>query len=94
MPIASGCDSGNIFLLCLEIVNFTDIDHFSCDETAHNTNEVVFSYGWSKYDPISPGASFSSLIIFTREASHSIKKFRYQRKEILKLALVYESSLN
>lgn len=52
-------------------------------------NEVIFSYGWSKFDPVSPGESFSSLIIYA-----SIKRFRYQRKGMLKISLFYKSSLN
>lgn len=43
--------------------------------------------------PFSP-LSLSPFSLLTKETSHSIKEFRYQRKEILKIALVYKSTLN
>lgn len=52
-------------------------------------NEVFLSDCWSKFDPVSPGASFYSLIIFIREISLSIKEFSCQKEKN-----TYKSSLN
>lgn len=57
-------------------------------------SELLFSYGWCEFDPVSSEESFSSLTVYTREARHAIKRFRYQRKGAFKITLFYKSYLS